>query len=135
MGGFRAFLLRGNVVDLAIGIVIGVAFGTVVTAFVEDLITPIIAAFGGTPDFAALSFTVNGSVFKYGDFLNSLVAFIVIAAVVYYFVVLPYMRLRARFEKAPETAAPTKTCAECLSSIPKAAKRCAYCTSPQGAAT
>jgi large conductance mechanosensitive channel len=131
MGGFRAFILRGNVVDLAVGLVIGVAFGAVVTALVEDLITPIVAAIFGSPDFSALTFTVNGAVFKYGSFLNTLIAFVLIAAVVYYFVVVPYSRLSARYEKAPEPTAPSKTCPECLSSIPQGARRCAFCASPQ----
>jgi large conductance mechanosensitive channel len=122
MKGFREFLLRGNVVELAIAVVIGVAFTAVVTAFVKDLVTPLIAALGAKPDFASLYFTVNKSRFLYGDFLNALVSFVVIAAVVYYFVVLPYTRLRR-----PEGSAETKSCPECLSEIPAAARRCAFC--------
>jgi large conductance mechanosensitive channel len=126
MRGFREFLLRGNVVDLAVAVVIGVAFGAVVTAFVKDLVTPLIAALGGKPDFAALAFTVNGSRFLYGDFINAVVSFLIIAAVVYYLVVLPVNRLMAmrRSEPAPES----RKCPECLSEIPLAARRCAFCT-------
>ena len=129
--GFRAFLLRGNVVDLAIAVVIGVAFGAVITAFVKDLITPLIAALGGKPDFAALSFTVNHSKFLYGDFFNALIAFVIIAAVIYFFVVVPYTALIERSRKEPPADPTTKRCTECLSEIPKDARRCAFCTSPQ----
>jgi large conductance mechanosensitive channel len=127
MSGFKAFLLRGNVVDLAIGFVIGAAFGTVIQALVKDLITPLVAAIAGQPDFAGLYFTVNKSKFMYGDFINALIAFVILAAVVYYFVVVPYAGFRARFEKPPEPAPPTRECPECLSSIPEAARRCAFC--------
>jgi large conductance mechanosensitive channel len=128
MSGFKKFLLRGNVVDLAVAVVIGAAFGAVVQALVKDLITPLIGAFGGVPDFSALFFTVNGSKFLIGEFINTLLAFVVIAAVVYYFVVLPVGRLIDRF--APEQAkpAPTRECPYCLSKIPRAARRCAFCT-------
>ena len=129
--GFKAFLLRGNVVDLAIAVVIGVAFGAVITAFVKDLITPLIAALGGKPDFAALSFTVNHSKFLYGDFFNALIAFVIIAAVIYFFVVVPYTALIERSRKEPPADPTTKRCTECLSEIPKDARRCAFCTSPQ----
>jgi large conductance mechanosensitive channel len=129
--GFREFLLRGNVVDLAIAVVIGAAFGAVVAAFVADFITPLIAAIGGQPDFSALSFTVNKSHFLYGHFINALLAFIIIAAVIYFFVVVPYNRLMQRFKTAP-TDAPVKECPYCLSSIPAAALRCAFCTSEVG---
>ncbi len=128
MSGFRKFILRGNVVDLAIAVVIGAAFGTVVQALVKDLITPLIGAFGGVPDFSALFFTVNNSRFLIGDFVNALLAFIVIAAVVYYFVVLPINRLVARFSPDPPAPAPTRECPECLSKIPVKARRCAFCT-------
>jgi large conductance mechanosensitive channel len=131
VSGFKAFLLRGNVVDLAIGIVIGAAFGTVITAFVRDLVTPLIAALGGKPDFGLLYFTINNSQFKYGDFINALIAFIIIAAVVYYLVVVPYVAFRARYEKAPDPVAPTKPCPDCLSKIPDGAQKCAFCGSPQ----
>ena len=128
MSGFRKFILRGNVVDLAIAVVIGAAFGTVVQALVKDLITPLIGAFGGVPDFSALFFTVNNSRFLIGDFINALLSFIVIAAVVYYFVVLPLNRLVARFSPDPPAPAPTRECPECLSKIPVKATRCAFCT-------
>jgi large conductance mechanosensitive channel len=125
--GFRAFLLRGNVVDLAIAVVIGVAFTAVVTAFVADLITPLIAAIGGQPNFGGLTFTIHNSVFKYGAFLNALISFIVIAAVIYFFVVVPYNQLMARFKPMPEPA-PTRDCPFCVSNIPLAASRCPFCT-------
>jgi large conductance mechanosensitive channel len=129
--GFKEFLLRGNVVDLAVGVVIGVAFGTVVTAFVKDLVTPLIAALFGKPDFGTLTFTVNNSKFTYGDFINALVSFIIVAAVIYFFVVVPYTALLSRFKKEPPPDPTIKKCSECLSDIPKAAKRCAFCTQPQ----
>jgi large conductance mechanosensitive channel len=131
--GFKAFLLRGNVVDLAVGVVIGIAFGVVITAFVKDLVTPLIAAIGGKPDFASLYFTINNSKFLYGDFLNALLGFVLIAAVVYYFVVLPINALVARARKEPPADPTTKKCTECLSEIPIGAKRCAFCTQPQAA--
>lgn len=134
MSGFRAFLLRGNVIDLAVGIVVGAAFGTVVQAFVKDLLTPLIAAVFARPDFSNLAFTINKSTFKYGDMINAVVSFVIIAAVVYYFVVLPYAAFRARFEPPPEPAPKTKKCHECLSEIPAEARRCAFCASPQEAA-
>ena len=133
MRGFRAFLLRGNVVDLAIAVVIGVAFGVVITAFVKDLITPFIAALGGKPDFASLYFTINKSRFLYGDFLDALIAFVIIAAVIYFFVVMPYTAMVARSHKEPPADPTTKKCPECLSEIPVDARRCAFCTSPQPA--
>ena len=133
MRGFKAFLLRGNVVDLAIGVVIGVAFGSVITAFVKDLVTPLIAAFGGEPNFSSLAFTINRSKFLYGDFINVVLAFVIIAAVIYFFVVLPYTALIERSRKEPPADPTTKKCTECLSEIPKDARRCAFCTSPQPA--
>jgi len=129
--GFKAFLLRGNVVDLAVGVVIGIAFGVVITAFVKDLVTPLIAALGGKPDFANLYFTVNNSKFLYGDFLNALLAFALIAAVIYFFVVMPINALVARSRKEPPADPTTKKCTECLSEIPIGAKRCAFCAQPQ----
>jgi large conductance mechanosensitive channel len=129
--GFRAFLLRGNVVDLAIAVVIGVAFGAVITAFVKDLITPLIAALGGKPDFAGLYFTINKSRFLYGEFFNALIAFVIIAAVIYFLVVVPYTALIERSRKEPPADPTTKKCTECMSEIPKDARRCAFCTSPQ----
>ena len=131
MRGFRAFLLRGNVVDLAIAVVIGVAFGLVVTAFVKDLVTPLIAALFGKPDFGALTFTINNSKFLYGDFINAVVSFIIVAAVIYFFVVAPYTALLARSRKEPPADPTTKKCTECESEIPIGARRCAFCTSPQ----
>ena len=128
MSGFRKFVLRGNVVDLAVAVVIGAAFGAVVQALVKDLITPIIGAIGGVPDFSALFFTVNGSKFLIGDFVNALLSFIVIAAVVYYFVVIPVGHLIARLVPEPPAPAPTRECPECLSKIPLRARRCAFCT-------
>ena len=128
MSGFRKFILRGNVVDLAIAVVIGAAFTTVVQALVKDLITPIIGVFGGVPDFAALTFTINNSRFLIGDFINAVLSFIVIGAVVYYFVVLPVGRLLDRFSPTPAPPAPTRECPECLSKIPAKARRCAFCT-------
>ena len=128
MSGFRKFILRGNVVDLAVAVVIGAAFGSVVQALVKDLITPILGIFGGVPDFSALAFTVNNSRFLIGDFINVLLSFIVIAAIVYYFVVVPVGRLLDRFSPAPAPPAPTRECPECLSKIPAKARRCAFCT-------
>lgn len=127
MKGFRAFLLRGNVVELATAVVIGVAFGVVITAFVKDLVTPLIAAIGGQPDFSAMTFTINNSKFLYGDFLNALIAFVLIAAVIYFFVIVPYTALMARFKKDPPADPTTKKCPECLSEIPVDARRCAFC--------
>jgi large conductance mechanosensitive channel len=136
VSGFQKFLLRGNVVDLAVAVVIGGAFGAVVTAFVKDIVTPIIGAFGGLPDFSAWFFTVNGSKFLIGDFLNALLSFVVIAFVVYYFVVVPVQRLMDRFkpEELPPAPAATRECPECLSKIPAAARRCAFCTAEVGVA-
>jgi large conductance mechanosensitive channel len=130
MAGFKEFVLRGNVVDLAVGVVVGAAFGAVVTEFTKDLLTPLIAALVGKPDFSALHFEVNGSKFLVGNFVNALVAFLLVAIAVYYFVVLPVNALMARVKKDPLPADPTtKKCPECLSEIPLGAKRCAFCTS------
>ena len=131
MKGFKAFLLRGNVVELAIAVVVGVAFGAVITALVKDLITPLIAAIGGKPDFSGLYFTINNSKFLYGDFINGVIAFLIIAAVIYFLVVLPYQAFIERSRKEPPPDPTTKKCTECLSEIPKDARRCAFCTSPQ----
>ena len=133
MGGFKAFLLRGNVVDLAVGVVIGIAFGSVITGFVKDLVTPLIAAIGGKPDFSALYFTVNNSKFLYGDFINVLIAFLIIAAVIDFLVVMPYTAMVSRSRREPPADPTTKKCTECLSEIPKDAKRCAFCAQPQTA--
>ena len=131
MSGFRKFLLRGNVVDLAVAVLIGAAFGALVTAFTASFITPLIAAIGGKPDFSRLSFTLNGSNFRYGLFINALIAFLIIAAVVYFFVVVPINHLMERYKPAADEPTPTKDCPECLSSIPVAARKCAFCTSAQ----
>ena len=131
MKGFRQFILRGSVLDLAVAVVMGAAFGAVVTALVKDLITPIIAAIVGKPDFSALFFTANGSKFLIGEFINAVVSFILIGAAVYFFVVLPVNALLARIKRGEATPDPTtKKCPECLSEIPIAARRCAFCTSP-----
>jgi large conductance mechanosensitive channel len=124
--GFGRFIMRGNVVDLAVAVVIGAAFGAIVTALVKDLLTPLIAAIFGKPDFSALVFTINGSAFRYGDFLNACLSFVFIAAAIYFFVVAPMNALTARFQKPGEPA--TKACPECLSDIPFGATRCKYCT-------
>lgn len=130
MKGFKQFLLRGNVLDLAVAVVMGGAFGAVVTALVKDLITPVIAALVGQPDFSSIQFTVNGSKFLIGDFLNAVVSFLLVGAAVYFFVVLPVNTLMARIQSGrPTPDATTKSCPECLSTIPIAARRCAQCTS------
>jgi len=126
---FKQFLLRGNVVDLAVAVVIGAAFGAVVTAFVEDFITPLIAAIGGQQDFSALDFTVNDSTFRYGHFLNALVAFVLIAAIVFFFVVKPINYLVQRSNQGESPDPTTRKCPHCLSDIPIKASRCAFCTS------
>ena len=131
---FRDFILRGNVVDLAVGLIIGVAFGAVVTALVKDLITPLIAAIGGQPDFSGLSFTINHSKFLWGDFINAVISFVIIAAVVFFFVVKPVNGLMARFKPTPEEPALTQPCPYCKSSVPSDATRCAFCTSELTAA-
>ena len=125
MKDFKAFLLRGNLVDLAVAVVIGLAFAAVVTAFVGDLITPLIAAIGGKHDFSSLTFTINHSTFKYGDFLNALISFVIIAAVIFFVVVKPVNALLARRQHDEPT---TKPCPHCLSEIPLAATVCAFCT-------
>jgi large conductance mechanosensitive channel len=126
---FKEFLLRGNVVDLAVGVVIGLAFGAVVTAFVADLLTPLIAAIFGSHDFSALTFTINGSVFRYGDFFNAVIAFLTIAAAVFFFVVRPVNALMARRKTGAPVDETTRSCPECLSDVPVDARRCAFCTS------
>lgn len=126
--GFRDFILRGNVIDLAVAVIIGAAFASITKSLVEDIITPLIAAVAGKPDFSALVFTVNGTPIKYGNFLNAVVYFLIIAFVIYFFLVLPVQKLIARM-KGPE-AATTKPCVECLSDIPLAAHRCKFCGQP-----
>jgi large conductance mechanosensitive channel len=128
---FKTFLLRGNVVDLAVAVVVGAAFGAVVTALVRDLITPIIALIIGKPNFSNLSFTINSSHFLYGDFINFLISFISIAAAVFFFVVQPVNALMRRRKTEPDVESETRPCTECLSDIPVQARRCAFCTSPQ----
>jgi len=127
--GFKQFLLRGNVVDLAVGVVIGAAFGAVVTALVKDLLTPLIAAIVSQPDFSYLQFTINGSRFLYGDFINALLSFLIIAAAVYFFVVLPINALVSRARREPPADPTTRKCPECLSEIAIGSRRCAFCTS------
>ena len=126
MEGFKKFLLRGNLVDLAVAVVIGVAFNAVIQALIADLITPIISAIFGKPSFSNLTFTVNHSTFKYGSFINALLSFLIIAAVIYFLVVVPagkVLEIAARKKEASE-----RDCPECLSEIPIAATRCMYCT-------
>jgi len=128
--GFRQFLLRGNVIDLAVAVVIGGAFGAVVAALVKDLLTPLIASVAGKPDFSAIAFEVNGSKFLVGDFINALLAFVLIGAAVYFFVVVPVNAFMARMRRGEAPPDPTtKKCPECLSEVPIAARRCAFCTS------
>ena len=130
MKGFKEFILRGNVMDLAVAVVIGAAFTAVVTALVKDLLTPLIAAIAGAPDFSGIALTVNGSKLLIGDFLNAVIAFLMLATVVYFFVVLPMNALMARLKRGEVAPDPgTKKCPECLSEIPIAARRCAFCTS------
>ncbi len=128
LSDFKAFILRGNVVDLAVAIVVGVAFTAVVTALVEDLITPLIAAIGGKPDFSVLDFTINSSTFRYGDFINKIISFVTIAAAVFFFVVVPMNALLQRMRREPPADPTTRKCPECLSEIPLEARRCAFCT-------
>src|SRR5436305_7783587 len=134
--GFKQFILRGNVLDLAVAVVMGVAFGAVVTALVKDLVTPLIAAIVGKPDFSAIAFTVNNSKFMIGEFINAVVSFLLIAAGVYFFIVLPVNKVLARLRRGDAPLDPTtKKCPECLSEVPIAARKCAFCTSPLSAGT
>ncbi len=128
IGEFRAFILRGNLVDLAVAVVIGAAFTTVVNAFVKDLITPVIAAIGGKRDFSALKFEINGSQFLYGDFINAALTFLIVAAVVFFFVVKPVNALLDRFQTEQPVEEETRECPECISQIPVRASRCSFCT-------
>lgn len=125
---FKAFLLRGNVVDLAVGFIMGAAFTAVVTAIVKDLFTPFIAAIFGEPDFSDLTFTINGSIFRYGDVINALIAFVLVAAALFFFVVKPVNALIMRERRRPPADPTTRKCPECLSEIPIGARRCAFCT-------
>jgi large conductance mechanosensitive channel len=128
MSGFKKFLLRGNVVDLAIAVIIGIAFGMVISAFTKDIITPIIAAIGGKPNFENLQFTINHSAFLYGDFINAVISFVILAAIVYFFVVVPIGAMLERYQPTPDEPVPTTDCPHCLSSIPATAAVCAFCT-------
>ncbi|HEY7294756.1 MAG TPA: large conductance mechanosensitive channel protein MscL [Dehalococcoidia bacterium] len=134
MKGFKEFLLRGNLVDLAVAVVVGLAFKSVVDALVKDIITPLLAAIGGKPDFSQLTFTINSSKFLYGDFINAVLSFLIIATVVYFLVVLPVNALIQRSRREPPADPTTKRCPECLSDIPSDARRCAFCTAPLAAA-
>ncbi len=130
MKGFKEFLMRGNVIDLAVAVVIGGAFGAVVAALVKDLLTPIIAAIVGKPDFSAIQFTINDSKFPIGDFINACLAFFFVATAIYFFVVLPMNTINARIARGQAPPDPTtKSCPQCLSTIPIGAKKCAFCTS------
>ena len=131
---FKEFLLRGNVVDLAVAVVLGVAFGNVVTSFVDDLVMPILAAIGGEPDFSALDFEINEALFRYGAFITALVTFVLIAAVIFVFVVKPINHLMERSRREPPPDPTIRKCPECLGDIPIAARRCRYCTAEVGAA-
>jgi large conductance mechanosensitive channel len=131
LDGFKKFILRGNVVDMAVGVVIGAAFGGVVTALTKDLLTPFIAAVVGKPDFSAIHFTIHGSLFPVGDFINAGVSFVLVAAAIYFFVVTPVNALVARMNRGERPPDPTtKKCPECLSEIPIDARRCMHCTQP-----
>lgn len=135
---FRDFVLRGNVVDLAVAVVVGAAFGALVASFVENLVTPLIAAIGGQPDFSALTFTINESQFGYGSFINAVIAFLIIAAVIFFFVVKPLNSMMARMKPERPVDKPTRACPECESEIPATARRCSFCTTqvtPAGPAT
>lgn len=130
--GFKDFVLKGNVVDMAVGVVIGVAFGGVVTALVKDLVTPIFGMFGGTPDFSGIFFTVNNSKFMIGDFINSLISFLLIAIVIYFAVVVPMNKVIEKMKSGKSVNPTEKACPECLSLIPIKAKRCKFCTAVVG---
>lgn len=129
LNGFKKFILKGNVIDMAVGVVVGVAFGNVVTALVKDLITPLIGAFGGTPDFSGIFFTINHSKFMVGDFINSVISFLTISATIYFAVVLPTNKLMEKINSGKKVDSTEKTCSECLSLIPLKAKKCKFCGS------
>lgn len=134
LSGFKQFILRGNVVDMAVGVVIGAAFATVVSAFTTDLLTPLLAALVGKPDFSYIGFTIRSTAFPVGHFINAAISFLLVAAAVYFFVVVPVNALVSRMRKAPASADPTtKKCPECLSEIPIDARRCAHCAQPVAA--
>ncbi len=128
LNDFKAFLLRGNVVDLAVAVVIGAAFGAVITALVQDFLTPLIAAIGGQQDFSALKFTIHNSTFLYGDFINKVLTFLLIAAAIFFVVIVPLNAYLARSRREPPPDPTIRKCPECLSDIPAAAHRCAFCT-------
>jgi len=131
LSGFKKFILRGNVVDMAVGVVMGAAFGAVVTELTKAFLTPLIAAIVGKPDYSKISFTVNGTLFPVGEFINALISFFLIAAAIYFLVVLPVNMLVARMNRGEKPPDPTtKKCPECLSEIPIEAKRCSHCTQP-----
>jgi large conductance mechanosensitive channel len=130
---FKAVILRGNMLDLAVAVVIGAAFGVVVASLVANIITPIIAIPGDAPDFSSLEATVAGSRIRYGQFLNDLISFVLVAAAVFFLVIKPVNALMAAHKTEPDVTAPTKNCPECLSSIPEGARRCAFCTAEQAA--
>ena len=129
MEGFKKFILRGNIVDLAVAVVIGGAFGAIVNALVKDLVTPLIAAIGGNPDFSGIYFTINNSKFMVGDFMNALTSFLIISAVIYFFVVTPMNKLLEKVKRGEKVDPTEKACPQCLSMIPIKAKRCKFCTS------
>ncbi|MGI6371215.1 MAG: large conductance mechanosensitive channel protein MscL [Patescibacteria group bacterium] len=131
LNDFKKFLLRGNVVDLAVGVVIGAAFGAVVNALVADFLTPFIAAIAKVPDFGKLFFTINGSQFMYGHFINALISFLLVASAIFFFVIKPMNYLIERSRKKTTIDPTTKKCSECLSEIPVDAKRCSFCAQPQ----
>ena len=129
---FRDFVLRGNVIDLAVGIVIGAAFGAIVASFVADILTPLLGLLG-LPDFTQATLTVGSAQIRYGLFLNAVITFLLVALAIFFFVVRPVNRLNEQRKTEPDAGSLTKECPECLSSIPQGAKRCAFCTSPQPA--
>jgi large conductance mechanosensitive channel len=132
---FKQFILRGNIVDMAVGLIIALALFALVEALIADLITPIIAAIVGEPDFSALDFTINESTFRYGDFINAVITFVSIAAAVFFFIVVPMNAVIAKARREPPVDPTTKKCTECLSEIPIDARRCAFCTSEVTPAT